>query len=84
MDMAHQVLCIDVLWSLQINSPVTVCKTSRHILQTALSLTHSTEPHIPTTPQPVLRAPVATGTLGALTGMGCPLLPQEPREKREL
>lgn len=67
-----------------INSHITVCKTSPHILRTASPLTHSSEPHIPTTTKPVLLASLATGTLGVLSGMGCPHLPQGLRQKREL
>jgi len=67
-----------------INSRLTVCNTSLHVLRTALPLTDSTEPRVPTTPQPVLPASAAAGTLGVLTGMGCPLLPQEPSERRQL
>lgn len=39
------------------------------------------ETKVPITPQPVLLESVATGALGVLTGMGCRLLPREPRKK---
>lgn len=64
-----------------INSNITICKTSLHILQTALPPNHNTQAYtVPKTPQPVLLA--STGALGVLKGMGCPLLPQGTSEKR--
>lgn len=62
-----------------INSNITVCKTSLHILQTALPPKHNTQAYtVPKTPQPALLA--STGTLGVLMWMGCPLQPQGTRD----